>query len=90
METVLTISELAKRWKCDPSSLYLMRQKGELKPVEKIPGIKFSVAYIEEFEQAGLDPLSPRVKRQLEEKIKEQKEYIKLLEEKLNKIKALI
>lgn len=90
MEAVLTTKELAKRWKCDPSSIYLMRDKGELKTIPKIPGVKFSLAYIEEIESEGLDPLSPRQKRLLEEQIAKKDDYIKQLEEKLQAIRQLI
>lgn len=90
MEAVLTTKELAQRWKCDPSSIYLMREKGELKTIPKIPGIKFSLAYIEEIESEGLDPLSPRQKRILERKLEEKEAYIKRLEEKLQAIRQLI
>lgn len=90
MEAVLTTKELAKRWKCDPSSIYLMRDKGELKTIPKIPGVKFSISYIEEIESEGLDPLSPRQKRVLEKKLEEKEAYIKRLEEKLQTIKQLL
>lgn len=90
MEAVLTTKELAQRWKCDPSSIYLMRDKGELKTIPKIPGVKFSLAYIEEIESEGLDPLSPRQKRVLEKKLAEKEAYIKMLEEKLQAIRQLI
>lgn len=90
MEAVLTTKELAQRWKCDPSSIYLMRDKGELKTIPKIPGVKFSLAYIEEIESEGLDPLSPRQKRYLEKQLEEKEAYIKKLEEKLQAIRQLI
>lgn len=90
MEAVLTTKELAQRWKCDPSSIYLMRDKGELKTIPKIPGVKFSLAYIEEIESEGLDPLSPRQKRVLEKKLAEKEAYIKMLEEKIQAIRQLI
>lgn len=90
MEAVLTTKELAQRWKCDPSSIYLMRDKGELKTIPKIPGVKFSLAYIEEIESQGLDPLSPRQKKILEKKLEEKEAYIKKLEEKLQAIRQLI
>lgn len=90
MEAVLTTKELATRWKCDPSSIYLMREKGELKTIPKVPGVKFSLAYIEEIESEGLDPLSPRQKRILERKLEEKEAYIKRLEEKLQTIKQLL
>ena len=90
MEAVLTTKELAQRWKCDPSSIYLMRDKGELKTIPKIPGVKFSLAYIEEIESEGLDPLSPRQKRLLEKQLEEKEAYIKKLEEKIQTIKQLL
>ena len=90
MEAVLTTKELAQRWKCDPSSIYLMREKGELKTIPKVPGVKFSLAYIEEIESEGLDPLSPRQKRILERQLAEKEAYIKKLEEKIQTIKQLL
>lgn len=89
-EYVLTTSELAKRWKCDESSIQRYERDGRIRRAEDIPGVKFSVALIEQMENKWDDPLSPLERRRLEKLLKQKDETIKELQDKLLKIRNMV
>ena len=65
---VLKVDELMKRWKLSESSIRNMVASGNLKTIQGIPGVRFSLKYIEDREAVGLDydPLTPFERRKLE------------------------
>lgn len=87
---VLTVSELMERWKLSESSIRNMVASGNLKTIPGLPGVKFSVKYIEDREAAGLeyDPLSPFERRRLEKERDYWKERAENLEGILKKIRV--
>lgn len=89
-EHVLTVSELAKRWKCDDDSIRRYERNGRIKRAEDIPGVKFSVSLIEQIENKWDDPLSPLERRRLEKTIENKDKIIAELQEKLLKIKNTV
>ncbi len=87
---VLTVSELMERWKLSESSIRNMVASGNLKTIPGLPGVKFSVKYIEDREAAGLeyDPLSPFERRRLEKENQSLRDRIGALEDILKKIRV--
>lgn len=69
-DEVLTVSDLAQRWKCENQTIYKMREQGRIKSNPNLPGVKFTLEYIKGIETYGTDPLSPFERRKFEEKIK--------------------
>ncbi len=52
---VLTVADLAKRWRCSESYIRNMVSSGKLKTMPELPGVRFLVRYIEELENLGMD-----------------------------------
>ncbi len=87
---VLKVDELMERWKLSESSIRNMVASGNLKTIQGIPGVRFSLKYIESRESAGLelDPLSPFERRRLEKERDYWKEKAENLEGILKKIRV--
>ncbi len=88
-KTVLTVSDLAKRWQCSESAIRSMLSTRKIKAIPDVPGIKFLVKYIEELEELGtqINPLSPTERRRLEKERDYWKDRAAKLEEILKKIR---
>ena len=74
---VLTTKELAERWKCDTNTITEMVRTGKLKAIEGAPKYRFGVRYIQEYEDADCNPLSPLERRRLEKEIASLNELVK-------------
>lgn len=89
-DAVLKVDELMERWKLSESSIRNMVASGNLKTIQGIPGVRFSLKYIEDRESAGLeyDPLSPFERRRLEKENQSLRERVGALEDTLKKIRV--
>lgn len=87
--TVLTVAELSKRWKCSENAIRTKVNSRKLKIIPDAPGQKFLLSYIEQLEALGMDtdPLSPFERRRLEKEMDTWKERAKNFENILNKIR---
>ena len=87
---VLKVDELMERWKLSESSIRNMVASGNLKTIQGIPGVRFSLKYIESREAVGLeyDPLSPFERRRLEKERDYWKERAEGFENILKKIRV--
>ena len=87
---VLKVDELMKRWKLSESSIRNMVASGNLKTIQGIPGVRFSLKYIEDREAVGLeyDPLSPFERRRLEKENQGLRDRVGALEAILKKIRV--
>lgn len=86
---VLKVDELMERWKLSESSIRNMVASGNLKTIQGIPGVRFSLKYIEDREAVGLeyDALSPFERRRLEKERDYWKERAEGFENVLKKIR---
>ncbi len=87
---VLKVDDLMKRWKLSESSIRNMVASGNLKTIQGIPGVRFSIKYIEDRESTGLqyDPLSPYERKRLEKENESLRERVVALEGILKKIRV--
>ena len=87
---VLKVDELMERWKLSESSIRNMVASGNLKTIQGIPGVRFSLKYIEDREAVGLeyDPLSPFERRRLEKENQGLRDRVGALEAILKKIRV--
>ena len=69
METLLTMSDVAKRWQLHPSTIRNWVNDGTLTPVKGIPTVRFSLSYIQKIEEVQIDKLSPLERKRLENEI---------------------
>lgn len=78
--TLLTVKDLAKRWKTNDTSIRRYVADGILTPCKGVPGVKFHPKYISELEGVEIERFSPLEKRRLErenEELKNKYESVK-------------
>ncbi|MGG7176228.1 histidine kinase [Clostridium paraputrificum] len=86
MEELLTIKDLAKRWKCHEETIRENIRQGIISPCKNVPiKNRFSPSYILEIEGVELERFSPILKKRMEKEIdklkKENKELKQILVE---------
>lgn len=83
---VLTLKDLAKRWNCSENSLRKRVNSGELKYIKQAPIYRFSLAYIQELEEADCDWMSPLERRRLEKEVEVEKQKVEFYKMKLKEL----
>lgn len=77
---LLTVNDLAKRWRSSESAIRNYIRDGVLTPCKGVPGLKFHPKYIAELEGVEIERFSPLEKRRLErenEELKNKYESVK-------------
>lgn len=88
-DVLLTVKELAQKWKCGERVIREYVAEGIITPCKKVPGVKFHPKHIAELEGVELDRFSPLERRKMQQRIDELETIVKLQSEQLRKIAAL-
>ena len=95
MQTLFTVSQLAKRWSYDEQTIRNLEREGTLHRMPNLPGVRFCLEEIEQFET--LMALGQEIKnhtpyewKRMEESNREKDAKIVKLMDKLSKINQLV
>lgn len=72
-ELLLTVSDLAERWRVNETSIRRYVADGVITPCKGVPGVRFHPKYIAELEGVELERFSPLEKKRLERELEEYK-----------------
>lgn len=93
---VMDKSEVADFFRISVSSVNAMMAEDIIRPIPKVPGVRFSTAKIMELKDSGwateedIKPLSSRERMQLQREIRQQKKIIDGLNKTIGKMQAVL
>lgn len=86
---LLTVKDLANRWKCSERSIREYISDGTITPCKGVPGVKFHPSYISKMEGVEIERFSPLERKKMQREIDELREIVRMQSEQLRKVAVI-